>query len=82
MFAAWRCWSIAEAGIPLGEYSPMEVKSSVVGYGRAEKAQVQLMVRSILSLETATARGCIGCGGRRHLPRYAVSAALRVGAGR
>ena len=37
--------------MPLGEYSPMEVKMSVVGYGRAEKAQVQMMVRSILSLE-------------------------------
>lgn len=41
----------AEASVPLGEYSPMEVKSSVVGYGRAEKNQVQLMVRSLLNLE-------------------------------
>jgi crossover junction endodeoxyribonuclease RuvC len=40
----------AEAALQVGEYSPMEVKSSVVGYGRAEKSQVQLMVRSILSL--------------------------------
>ncbi len=40
----------AEASVPLGEYSPMEVKSSVVGYGRAEKAQVQLMIRSLLGL--------------------------------
>src|SRR4051794_36402756 len=43
----------AEAGIDLGEYSPMEVKMSVVGYGRAEKTQVQLMVRSLLQLERA-----------------------------
>jgi crossover junction endodeoxyribonuclease RuvC len=42
----------AEAGLPLGEYSPMEIKTSVVGYGRAEKSQVQLMVRSLLGLET------------------------------
>jgi crossover junction endodeoxyribonuclease RuvC len=42
----------AESGVPLGEYSPMEVKSSVVGYGKAEKNQVQLMVRSLLNLET------------------------------
>jgi crossover junction endodeoxyribonuclease RuvC len=41
---------IAEAGIGLGEYSPLEVKTSVVGYGRAEKCQVQLMVRSLLHL--------------------------------
>ena len=42
--------AVAESGLPLGEYSPMEVKMSVVGYGRAEKAQVQMMVKSILSL--------------------------------
>lgn len=43
-------YAIADAGIPLGEYSPMEVKSSVVGYGRADKGQVQFMVQSILGL--------------------------------
>lgn len=42
---------IAEAGISLGEYSPLEVKTSVVGYGRAEKRQVQLMVCSLLKLD-------------------------------
>jgi len=44
---------IGEAGLGLAEYSPLEVKMSVVGYGRAEKSQVQLMVRSLLGL-TAT----------------------------
>ena len=43
--------AISEAGLEFGEYSPLEVKSSVVGYGRAEKCQVQLMVRSLLRLE-------------------------------
>ena len=42
---------IAEAKITLGEYSPLEIKTSVVGYGRAEKQQVQLMVRSLLKLD-------------------------------
>lgn len=42
--------AIAEANLALGEYSPMEVKMSVVGYGRAEKEQVQLMVQTILRL--------------------------------
>lgn len=42
--------AIAEAGVPLGEYSPLEVKTSVVGYGRAEKQQVQLMVRTLTGL--------------------------------
>jgi len=41
----------AEAGLAMGEYSPLEVKSSVVGYGRAEKSQVQMMVRSLLGLD-------------------------------
>lgn len=39
----------AEGGLSVGEYSPMEVKTSVVGYGRAEKSQVALMVRSLLA---------------------------------
>lgn len=42
--------AVAEAGMGLAEYSPLEVKTSVVGYGRAEKGQVQLMVRRILRL--------------------------------
>jgi crossover junction endodeoxyribonuclease RuvC len=42
---------VAEAGLELGEYSPLEIKTSVVGYGRAEKSQVQLMVRSLLGLD-------------------------------
>jgi crossover junction endodeoxyribonuclease RuvC len=43
---------MAEAGLSVGEYSPLEIKTSVVGYGRAEKHQVKLMVHSLLSLET------------------------------
>ena len=42
---------IAEASVDLAEYSPLEVKMSVVGYGRAEKSQVQQMVASLLQLE-------------------------------
>ena len=40
----------AEAGLPVSEYSPLEVKISVVGYGRAEKHQVQMMVHSLLGI--------------------------------
>lgn len=43
--------AIAEAGIPFGEYSPLEIKTSVVGYGRAEKQQVKMMVHSLLRIE-------------------------------
>jgi len=45
--------AIAEAGMQLAEYSPLEVKVSVVGYGRAEKCQVQVMVQSLLRLPQA-----------------------------
>jgi crossover junction endodeoxyribonuclease RuvC len=45
----------AEAGMDVAEYSPLEIKTSVVGYGRAEKFQVQLMVRSLLHLPEAIA---------------------------
>jgi crossover junction endodeoxyribonuclease RuvC len=45
----------AQAGLPVGEYSPLEVKTSVVGYGRAEKRQVQTMVASLLGLAEAPA---------------------------
>ncbi|MBV9269009.1 MAG: crossover junction endodeoxyribonuclease RuvC, partial [Acidobacteriaceae bacterium] len=40
----------AEAGLSVHEYSPLEVKISVVGYGRAEKQQVQMMVLSLLGV--------------------------------
>jgi len=40
----------AEAGLAVSEYSPLEVKVSVVGYGRAEKQQVQMMVLSLLGI--------------------------------
>ncbi len=46
--------AIAEAGVILGEYSPLEVKMSVVGYGRAEKCQVQMMVRSLTGIGIAS----------------------------
>ena len=37
--------------VPAFEYTPLQVKQSVVGYGRAEKKQVQEMTRRILALE-------------------------------
>lgn len=42
----------ARAGLDVYEYTPMQVKQAVVGYGRAEKAQVQQMVKAILGLAT------------------------------
>lgn len=43
--------SAVNEGKPVAEYSPLEVKQSVVGYGRAEKQQVQDMVTTLLRLK-------------------------------
>ena len=43
------------AGVEIAEYAPRLVKQTVVGYGAAEKHQVQEMVRVLLSLKTAPA---------------------------
>jgi len=43
----------AAAGLEVAEYSPLSIKSAVVGYGRAEKCQVQVMVQSLLRLPEA-----------------------------
>jgi crossover junction endodeoxyribonuclease RuvC len=41
----------ATAGLEVAEYSPLSIKSAVVGYGRAEKQQVQQMVMRLLNLD-------------------------------
>jgi|SRR5580692_4550150 crossover junction endodeoxyribonuclease RuvC len=41
----------ASAGLEVAEYSPLSIKSAVVGYGRAEKHQVQQMVTRLLNLD-------------------------------
>jgi crossover junction endodeoxyribonuclease RuvC len=40
----------ARLGIPVAEYAPLRIKSSVVGYGLAKKEQVQFMVARLLTL--------------------------------
>lgn len=42
--------SAADRGIPVFEYTPLQVKSAVVGYGKAEKQQVMEMTRQLLGL--------------------------------
>jgi len=44
--------SAARAGLPVIEYTPLEVKKAVTGYGRADKEQVQTMVKRLLNLDT------------------------------
>lgn len=41
----------ANSGLEIDEYTPLQIKQALVGYGRAEKKQVQLMVKTILNLK-------------------------------
>ncbi|MBA4419895.1 MAG: crossover junction endodeoxyribonuclease RuvC [Anaerolinea sp.] len=41
----------AQAGLSIGEYTPLEVKQAVTGYGNAEKKQVQEMVKILLNMD-------------------------------
>lgn len=43
--------AVQQSGIPIFEYTPLQVKQSIVGYGRAEKIQVQEMTRTFLHLD-------------------------------
>jgi crossover junction endodeoxyribonuclease RuvC len=42
--------ALAQANVPVGEYTPRDVKQAVAGYGGADKPQIQQMVRAILHL--------------------------------
>jgi len=43
---------LAEAGLPIAEYTPMQIKQAVTSYGGAKKPQMQEMVRVLLGLAT------------------------------
>ena len=42
----------ANAGLPIHEYTPLQVKQAITGYGRATKDQIQQMVRMLLALDS------------------------------
>ena len=43
--------ALAQAGVQIAEYTPLEIKQAVTGYGGADKRQIQEMVRILLNLE-------------------------------
>ena len=43
--------TLANAAIPVSEYSPPKVKEAITGYGKADKAQMKMMVRHLLNLD-------------------------------
>ena len=60
-----------KAGIEIAEYTPLQIKQALVGYGRADKKQVQFMVKTMLNLrevqkpdDTADAIAAAICHGR------------------
>ena len=59
--------AVAEAGVPLHEYAPASIKQAICGSGRAEKPQIQHMVRVLLNLaakppeDAADALACALC---------------------
>ena len=56
-------------GLTVRDYSAKMIKRAVVGYGQAEKIQVQHMVRILLGLSGRAQRRCGGCTGGGHLSR-------------
>ncbi|BCY18366.1 MAG: crossover junction endodeoxyribonuclease RuvC [Chloroflexi bacterium] len=43
--------ALAQCKVHLSEYTPMEIKQAIAGYGGADKSQVQMMVKAILNLD-------------------------------
>ncbi|MFA4830609.1 MAG: crossover junction endodeoxyribonuclease RuvC [Patescibacteria group bacterium] len=46
--------TLSQAGMPIDEFTPLQVKQAMTGYGRAEKGQMQKMVKVILHLKCAS----------------------------
>lgn len=44
--------TLCEAGLPIGEYTPLQVKQAIAGHGQADKKQMQAMVKLLLNLNT------------------------------
>ncbi len=84
----------ANSGIDIYEYTPLQIKQALVGYGRAEKQQVQMMVKTVLNLDevpkpddTADAIAAAIChgqtsGGRNRLEEAAKKAGKTTGSQR
>ena len=69
----------AETGLEVQEYSPLEVKQAVVGYGRAAKEQIEAMVRSLLRPSVQIELPCRRCPGGGPLPCPLAPVAIFVG---
>jgi len=79
--------AVATAGLPVAEYTALQIKQAVVGYGRATKEQVQAMVVRLLALpgtpsrDAADALACAACHAHGGAHAGAVIAAAAFGGG-
>ena len=60
--------ALVHAGLPVAEYTALQVKQAVVGHGKAAKEQVQHMVVRLLEPARRADRRCRRRAGLRHLP--------------
>ena len=81
--------SAEQAGVPIFEYTPSQVKQAVAGYGKAEKRQVMEMTRKILHLaavprpdDAADAAAVALCHARSFTSRLSLLDSARPGSGR
>ncbi|MBI2800756.1 MAG: crossover junction endodeoxyribonuclease RuvC [Gammaproteobacteria bacterium] len=80
--------ALAKQGLAVHEYSPNQIKQAIVGRGHAEKAQVQHMIKALLSLssapkaDAADALATAMCHGHTQQGLVAVRSARRARAGR
>lgn len=74
----------AKAGIEVFEYTPTQIKQAVVGYGQAEKTQVQFMVKTLLKLsgtpqaDAADALACAICHGYTNKVARVMNSSMKV----
>jgi crossover junction endodeoxyribonuclease RuvC len=79
--------AVATAGVPVAEYTALQIKQAVAGYGRASKEQVQAMVVRLLALpgtpsrDAADALACAACHAHGGATAGAVMAAAASGSG-
>ena len=76
----------ANSGIEIEEYTPLQIKQALTGYGRADKKQVQLMVKTILNLkevpkpdDTADALAAAICHGHSAYGRRMMNQLMKGG---
>ena len=67
-----------ERAVPMYEYTPLQVKQAITGYGRADKKQMMEMVRRLLNLKSAAKPDDASPPGRSFRPRHMTALACYI----